>query len=49
MVFLERFLQHCAAGINYATGQPGARLDFISVHAKATGMRGRGVPNPDFD
>jgi xylan 1,4-beta-xylosidase len=28
------FLQHCAAGTNYATGKTGTRLDQISFHAK---------------
>jgi xylan 1,4-beta-xylosidase len=32
--FLTQFLQHCATGINAVTGQPGARLDLISFHAK---------------
>jgi xylan 1,4-beta-xylosidase len=32
--FLRRFLEHCLRGKNYATGQQGAPLDFISFHAK---------------
>src|SRR5579863_5398454 len=32
--FLRRFLEHCAAGTNYATGRRGAPLDFITYHAK---------------
>ena len=32
--FLKQFLEHCARGKNYATGKPGAPLDFISFHAK---------------
>ena len=32
--FLQQFLQHCATGTNYATGQQGSPLDFISFHAK---------------
>ena len=28
------FLQHCATGTNYATGQIGTRLDQVSFHAK---------------
>src|SRR5581483_2436514 len=32
--FLRRFLQHCVDGQNYATGEKGAPLDFISFHAK---------------
>jgi xylan 1,4-beta-xylosidase len=33
-VFLRQFLQHCATGKNYVTGQTGAPLDFITYHAK---------------
>jgi xylan 1,4-beta-xylosidase len=32
--FLRTFLEHCAAGQNFATGKKGAPLDFISFHAK---------------
>jgi xylan 1,4-beta-xylosidase len=32
--FLRDFLEHCANGQNYATGNKGAPLDFISFHAK---------------
>jgi xylan 1,4-beta-xylosidase len=32
--FLTGFLQHCDTGRNYATGKPGAPLDFISYHPK---------------
>jgi len=28
------FLEHCARGLNYATGKFGTRVDFISVHCK---------------
>jgi xylan 1,4-beta-xylosidase len=28
------FLAHCDCGVNYKTGEYGARLDFISVHSK---------------
>ncbi|MFL5808937.1 MAG: GH39 family glycosyl hydrolase [Flavisolibacter sp.] len=34
--FLNNFLQHCAQGTNYATGQKGAPLDYISFHAKGS-------------
>jgi xylan 1,4-beta-xylosidase len=34
--FLREFLQHCARGTNYATGQLGSPLDFISFHAKGS-------------
>jgi xylan 1,4-beta-xylosidase len=32
--FLRKFLEHCARGTNYATGKPGAPLDFVAFHAK---------------
>src|SRR5579884_1099300 len=32
--FLHRFLDHCARQKNYATGQVGTRVDFISFHPK---------------
>ncbi|SDK22553.1 xylan 1,4-beta-xylosidase [Catalinimonas alkaloidigena] len=32
--FLRTFLEHCARGKNYATGETGAPLDFITFHAK---------------
>jgi xylan 1,4-beta-xylosidase len=32
--FLRQFLEHCAHGINAATGRIGAPLDFISYHPK---------------
>ena len=35
-VFLQQFLEHCARGRNYATGQMGAPLDFVSYHAKGS-------------
>ena len=31
--FLRQFLEHCAHGVNAATGGVGAQLDFISYHA----------------
>jgi len=34
--FLKRFLQHCDSGRNYATGETGAPLDFISFHPKGS-------------
>ena len=34
--FLHEFLQHCAHGTNYVTGQIGSPLDFISIHAKGS-------------
>jgi xylan 1,4-beta-xylosidase len=33
-VFLRQFLEHCAHGVNAATGTTGAPLDFISYHPK---------------
>ncbi len=32
--FLRQFLEHCAKGVNAATGGTGAPLDFISYHPK---------------
>ncbi|HEV2210894.1 MAG TPA: beta-xylosidase [Verrucomicrobiae bacterium] len=32
--FMRRFLEHCLHGTNYATGQIGTPLDFVSFHAK---------------
>jgi len=32
--YLKQFLEHCAHGVNAATGKQGAPLDFISYHAK---------------
>lgn len=32
--FLRDFLEHCLRGVNYATGQTGAPLDFVAFHAK---------------
>jgi len=32
--FTRNFLEHCLRGTNYATGQTGTPLDFISFHAK---------------
>ncbi len=34
--FLQEFLEHCARGVNAATGRTGAPLDFISFHAKGS-------------
>ena len=35
-VFLRQFLDHCAHGVNAATGGTGAPLDFISFHPKGS-------------
>lgn len=32
--FLREFLEHCQNGTNYATGETGSPLDFISFHSK---------------
>lgn len=32
--FLQEFLEHCAHGKNYATGEIGTPVDFIAFHAK---------------
>lgn len=34
--WLRDFLEHCESGTNYATGETGAPLDFISYHAKGS-------------
>jgi xylan 1,4-beta-xylosidase len=34
--FLREFLEHCARGTNYASGQTGSPLDFVSFHAKGS-------------
>ena len=34
--YLRNFLLHCSEGKNYATGQQGSPLDFISFHAKGS-------------
>ncbi len=37
--FLDRFLDHCANGTNYYTGEQGTALDFVSFHVKGGGYR----------
>lgn len=32
--FLARFLEHCASGSNFVTGQTGTRLDMVTFHSK---------------
>ena len=34
--FMRDFLEHCVRGTNYATGQIGTPLDFVSFHAKGS-------------
>ncbi len=34
--FMEDFLSHCVSGTNYATGQRGTPVDFLSFHAKGS-------------
>lgn len=34
--WLRDFLEHCANGTNYATGETGAPIDFVSYHAKGS-------------
>jgi xylan 1,4-beta-xylosidase len=34
--FMEDFLEHCLRGTNYATGQTGTPMDFVSFHAKGS-------------
>jgi xylan 1,4-beta-xylosidase len=49
--FLETFLAHCAGTgqhpVNAVTGEPGARLDFISFHTKGSGFGRRSGPLSD--
>lgn len=35
--FLDQFLRHITTGTNYATGQIGTKIDFISFHTKGAG------------
>lgn len=37
--YLDKFLDHCANGTNYCTGQQGTPLDFTSFHVKGGGYR----------
>ena len=34
--FMQEFLEHCLRGKNYATGETGTPLDFVSFHAKGS-------------
>ena len=34
--YLRMFLEHCRSGVNYATGEKGAPLDFVTFHAKGS-------------
>ncbi|MAT71225.1 MAG: beta-xylosidase [Planctomycetaceae bacterium] len=34
--FTHRFIDHCASGVNYATGERGTPMDFVSFHAKGS-------------
>ena len=36
--FLHEFLNHCRSGTNYVTGKTGARIDYVSFHAKGGGF-----------
>ena len=38
-LFLDSFLDHCVNGVNAATGERGAVLDFLSFHVKGGGYR----------
>ena len=46
--FLEIFLEHCVHGPNFATGENKTRMDFISMHGKATGRIDNSVPSPNL-
>jgi len=36
--FFEAFLDHCANGYHYVTGEKGVRLDFVTFHTKGGGF-----------
>ncbi len=36
MRYMRRFYEHCLRGTNYATGQTGTPIDFLSFHAKGS-------------
>ena len=44
--FLRQFLEHCAHGVNTATGKTGAPLDFISYHPKGRPINVAGQTGP---
>jgi xylan 1,4-beta-xylosidase len=44
--YLDAFLDHCANGENYYTGQRGAALDFITFHVKGGGYRADPLHRP---
>jgi xylan 1,4-beta-xylosidase len=46
--FLRQFLEHCAHGVNTATGKTGAPLDFISYHPKGRPMSVNGHVRMDI-
>jgi len=46
--FLRDFLRHCASGNNYATGEKGTRLDYISFHSKGSTRTVEGYPQMDL-
>ena len=37
--YLEKFLEHCAGGVNAVTGQIGTTVDFVTFHVKGGGYR----------
>ena len=49
---LEMFMEHVANGVNHATGEKGAPIDFISIHtyggSSAGGGPGREFPEVDY-
>lgn len=36
--FLDRFLDHCANGVNFYSGEKGTRLDYVTFHSKGGGF-----------
>lgn len=45
--YLGDFLTHCASGTNYATGETGTPLDFISFHAKGAPLWVNATDSPN--
>lgn len=45
--YLGDFLTHCASGTNYATGEIGTPLDFISFHAKGAPLWVNSTDSPN--
>ncbi len=46
--YLRRFLEHCSAGDNFATGKKGTRLDYIGFHSKGNTSMVNSHPRVDL-